>query len=445
MTGGGGPEEHEELARHVGAVPVSELLPPRRAGVAPPEAATDLRDTFPLSGGAVLSVLRAGDEVLVVPLIPEHDAVRRARPGEGVFEDLWTTIRRGGRAGRFTAWSMGSRVPEPLRGERAIDVDQSNESVVVGERVVVKLYPRSVAGPQPGLDLPAHLSAVGFTALPRPLGAMTWTEDDGSDVLLVSAAAFLPGARDGWDWYLERLLAWLDGEADEERAFAPAPVLGALTAAMHAGLATPSEVIADPVRMAGSADIAGWRDAALATLTEALAVTEGEEGRRLGARADAARAAIEALDLVEETSTTRVHGDFHVGQVLEWEGGYAVIDFEGNPAAPASSRSRYDTPVRDVAAFVRSVDHLGRIAHARRPGREADIESWIARSRDVFLDTYWGELAARGHATLFDARLLRPLEVAQELHEYVYAARFLPRWRYVPDLAMRAMFPRGSG
>ena len=114
-------------------------------------------------------------------------------------------------------------VPESLRGERVIDVDQSNESVVVGERVVVKLYPRTAAGPQPGLELPAHLASVGFTALPRPLGAMTWTEDDGSDVLLVTAAAFLPGARDGWDWYLERLLAWLDGEADEEVAFGPAP------------------------------------------------------------------------------------------------------------------------------------------------------------------------------------------------------------------------------
>ncbi|MEX0650719.1 MAG: hypothetical protein WD186_01675 [Actinomycetota bacterium] len=42
---------------------------------------------------------------------------------------------------------------------------------------------------------------------------------------------------------------------------------------------------------------------------------------------------------------------------------------------------------------------------------------------------------------MFDARLLRPLEIAQECHEYVYAARFLPRWRYVPDLAMCSLIP----
>ena len=444
MTGGGGPEGHETLARHVAAARPADLLPPRRAGEAS-LGPGDLRDAFPLPGGAVLSVIRAGDEVLVAPLIPEHDAIRRARPGEGVFEDLWTTIWRGGRAGRFTAWSMDAGVPESLRGERVIDVDQSNESVVVGERVVVKLYPRTAGGPQPGLDLPAHLASVGFTALPRPLGAMIWAEDDGTDVLLVTAAAFLPGARDGWDWYLERLLAWVDGEADDEAAFGPAPELGALAAAMHAALGTQSEVIGDPVRVADSAVIAGWREAALVTLAEALEVTDGEEGRRLRARADAARAAIEAIDRVEESPTTRVHGDFHVGQVLEWEGGYAVIDFDGDPVAPVATRSGFDTPVRDVAAFVRSLDHLGRIAQARRPGRDADVGSWIARSRDVFLDAYWGELAARGHAGLFDARLLRPLEVAQELHEYVYAARFLRRWRYVPDLAMRAMFPSEAG
>jgi len=136
-----------------------------------------------------------------------------------------------------------------------------------------------------------------------------------------------------------------------------------------------------------------------------------------------------------------VHGDFHVGQILEWSGGYAVADFDGNPVAPPGERGAFDTPVRDVAAFVRSIDHVGRIASRRRPGREDSVESWIARSRAAFLGAYRGELEAAGADRLFDERLLRPLEVAQECHEYVYAARFLPRWRYVPDLAMRALFP----
>jgi maltokinase len=97
--------------------------------------------------------------------------------------------------------------------------------------------------------------------------------------------------------------------------------------------------------------------------------------------------------------------------------------------------------VRDVAAFVRSIDHVGRIASRRRPGREDAVGSWIARSRDEFLGAYRLGLEAAGAERVFDPKLLRPLEVAQECHEYVYAARFLPRWRYVPDLAMEELFP----
>ncbi|MGZ8631371.1 MAG: hypothetical protein ACXWZF_10460 [Actinomycetota bacterium] len=127
--------------------------------------------------------------------------------------------------------------------------------------------------------------------------------------------------------------------------------------------------------------------------------------------------------------------------MLEWEGGYAITDFDGNPMAPPAERGSFDTPVRDVAAFVRSIDHLGRVASRRRPGHDEAVESWIATSRAGFLEAYRGELAVLGANGVFDERLVRPLEVAQECHEYVYAARFLPRWRYVPDLAMRAMFP----
>lgn len=435
-------DERKELHRRIRAVPVGDVLPPRRGGAGRAPAGADLRDSFPLPGGAVLAVLRSGDEVLVAPLVPEHDTVRRARAGDGVYEAIFETMRLGGRAGRFTAWPMGDPLAETPRGERVIDVDQSNDSVVVGERIVVKVYPRSAAGPQPGLELPEHLVANGFTETPAPAGAFTWTEDDGSEVLLATAARFLPGASDGWDWYLERLLGWLDGSADEDRAFGPAPALGALAARMHALFGTPSETIPEPVRAADRAAVLGWRDRALATLEEALRVTDGDEGERLRYRAGAARAAIEELERVEHALLTRIHGDFHVGQVLAWDGGLAVIDFDGNPVAPVAQRSAFDTPVRDVAAFVRSIDHVGRIAQARRPARDDDVAAWIRRSHDAFLDAYWSELAVRGHADLFNGSLLRPLEVAQELHEYVYAARFLPRWRYVPDLAMRAMFPK---
>jgi maltokinase len=300
------------------------------------------------------------------------------------------------------------------------------------------------AGPQPGVDLPVHLSAVGFTSLPAPLGALWWTSSAGDEVLLATASMFLPGARDGWGWYLDLVLGWLDGAVGDAAALEPADEIGRIAARMHAAFATASNVVPEPIARADDGVADGWRRAAIALADEALACTDGEEGARLAARYDAIRQELDVLGTAGGTVMIHVHGDFHVGQVLEWANGFAVTDLDGDPTVAPAERGVRDTPVRDVAAWVRSIDHLGRVASTRRPGRDEAIERWIAASRAGFLGAYVGELGAAGHADLFDEALLRPLEVVQECHEYVYAARYLPRWRYVPDLAIRAMFPKGN-
>src|SRR5512144_146367 len=217
------------------------LLPARLAGAVRFAVAPVVRDRLALPGSALLVVLESGEEVIATPLVPEHDAVRRALAG------LLETIGRGATVGRFAARAYGS-VP-PGRDERAIDVDQSNDSVVVGGAAVVKVYPRVHPGPQPGLDLPAHLAAVGFARTPRPIGALTWTDDAGRATLLATATAYLPGARDGWDWLVALVLDWLDGGSAED-ALEPATAIGDLVAGLHRALATPSAVFAQPVSQA---------------------------------------------------------------------------------------------------------------------------------------------------------------------------------------------------
>jgi maltokinase len=438
--------DREALSAHVAALAAGDagaLLPPRRAEGGATVGEVVLRDALPLPGGQVISVLRSGGDVLVAPLVPGHGTTNRAVPGDGAFEGLLALIQRGEPVGRFVFHRFAGSADgqgEP-RGERAIDVDQSNESVVVGEQVVVKLYPFTAPGPQPGLELPVHLAEAGFAEIPAPVGAVTWTDEEGDEVLLATAVAFLPGARDGWEWYLALLLGWLDGEADEDAALAPAREVGTLTGRLHAALATPTSVLPEPVHVVGPATLESWRARAEATLAEALALTDGPEGERLRAIEGRAHATLDALDDPPGTLAMRIHGDLHVGQLLRWEHGLAVTDFDGNPMAPVAERRALASPARDLASLVRSVDHLGRIAYRRREGRDADIERWIARSVPGVIEAYRDALAAHGRADLFDGRLLRPFEVAQEAHEFVYAARFLPRWRYVPDLAMAAMFP----
>ena len=121
--------------------------------------------------------------MVVVPTVEAASGPRRAVAGDGVFAAILRAMRSGTAGGAFrgeafgSPWSVGD-------GEVAIDVDQSNESVIVGGSAVVKLFPITAPGPQPGLDLPVHLASVGFTALPAPLGALRWTSPEGDDVVL---------------------------------------------------------------------------------------------------------------------------------------------------------------------------------------------------------------------------------------------------------------------
>jgi maltokinase len=158
--------------------------------------------------------------------------------------------------------------------------------------------------------------------------------------------------------------------------------------------------------------------------------------------APAAAAAIGSLADVGVTAAIPLHGDLHVGQILRWDGGLAVSDFDGDPIAPAAWRSLPGAPTRDVAAMARAIDHVGRIVTRRRPGRAPDVSRWAARARAAFLDAYRVGLGANA-SVLFDERLLHPFEVVQECHEYVYAARYLPSWGYVPDAAMPELLGAG--
>ncbi len=428
-----------DLAARVGALEAGSLLPPRRSGSVTPGGVV-LRDSLPLGDGLALAVVTDGEGLLVTPIVTrDAEPLRRAAPGDGAFERLLRRLASGEPSGRFSFEPFGS-VPAAV-GERAIDVDQSNDSVVVGDRAVVKLYPRTGGTAGAGSDLPAHLISAGFTSIPTPYGIVGWRDDDGHRTVVASAASYLHGARDGWEWYLARLLGWLDGGVDDDAAFEPASVLGRLAAHMHSALATASEVVPTPTGSADEMIAQAWRATAFAVADDAFAATGGEEGARLAARADAIRAELDRLGETAGAVLTRVHGDFHVGQVLEWQGDYAVTDFDGDPMASPAMQGALDTPVRDVAAFVRSIDHLGRIASGRRVGSEEAVSDWIASSRGGFLGAYRSELAVRGEERLHDERLLRPLEVAQECHEYVYAARFLPEWLRVADLAMCSLIP----
>jgi len=104
------------------------------------------------------------------------------------------------------------------------------------------------------------------------------------------------------------------------------------------------------------------------------------------------------------------------------------IDFEGEPTKGLAERNALGMPLRDVAAMLRSFDHLARyVDRDVNPGDTRNIERWIFDARNAFLDAY-GE---------HDPELLRALEVEKESYEFIYTATFLPEWMYAPVGGMR--------
>jgi maltokinase len=371
-----------------------------------------------------------------------------AGPVPGASSHLVDLVSRSASGGRVRDGDCALVVlgdPGVVAGaERPIPVDQTNVSVVVGEAVRVKWLRPGGAGPGRGAGaaravvLTRHLRHVGFTAMPRPL-AVAVREANGEQVPVAFVEGFLPGAVDGWEWCPD-----LAGAGD----LTFARRLGELAADLHVALATPSPLVPNPLSSATAARVAQWREAALACVDSALDAADRLQGvaPMVGPRAGLLRDAVGALadPRLAGTAVQPVHGDLHVGQVLRWDGGLAVVDLDGNPVVddPAAPQPA----ARDLAQLLTSLDHVARVTEKRagRPG-SGHLAGWAADAREACLDAYTDRLAGAGRAHLLDERLLAPFMAEQECREIVYAGRHLPRWAYAPATTLRVWWPEVAG
>ncbi len=308
-------------------------------------------------------------------------------------------------------------VPVPVDGPaRVLAGEQSNTSVIVegSPPVIVKLFRALHAGANPDVVVQSALAAAGSARVPAPCGWVegSWPGPDGSAVSghLAFASEFLVGTRDAWR---EATQCVADGESFEHEAY----TLGQATAEVHRTLAEtlPTETAS-----------AGRRSELVDALRERAAWACGQIEDLAGV-GPAIRQIHDQLDaLTDFPVLQRIHGDYHLGQVLDVpERGWVLLDFEGEPLRPISERSDPDLALRDVAGMLRSFDYAGH----QGGSSDADGQAWAAACRDAFCRGY---AEVDGHDPRDQAALLVALELDKALYEVVYEARNRPDWIDVP-------------
>jgi maltokinase len=320
--------------------------------------------------------------------------------------------------------------------------EQSNTSLVFGESAIFKVFRRVAPGPNPDLEVAMALAELGSTHIAEPYG---WVETrmDGVTTVLAILSRYLRAASDGWSLAatsvrdLYALYAdggtahGLAGEAGGDFA-GEAERLGVATAQVHADLAEAfgtSELEPEAIRELAE-QMFRRLDMAIAAVPE------------LARYADMIGDAFSGLaKLTEAVPAQRVHGDYHLGQVMRTQTGWVVLDFEGEPASPLAQRRARSSPLRDVAGMLRSFGYAARHQLLTHPERNSLIpvtSDWVRRNGEAFCAGY---AEGGGLDPARNAVLLRALLLDKAVYEVIYEARNRPTWLAIPLESIAEMQP----
>jgi maltose alpha-D-glucosyltransferase/alpha-amylase len=420
-----------------------------------------------------------GEDVLMGPRLPATLAKLRSANRMGalidgaVDEDLATALLDAmkdgaqveGTEGRveFTGSDRLKAIDAP--GEaRLLSAEQSNACVTFSDTVILKLYRRLQEGVQPDIEIARFLTEkTDFEASPALLGAIEWVSPDGVRTTLAAASEFVRNQGDAWRYVTEALERELERKetaspGGDDAAVLGGPldlggVLGRRTGELHRALssgAPGTAFAAEPLTADDVKRLVDETEAEAARAFERLEAQRARLGETSGALADAALAQRDALlgrlgalrEATPSGARCRIHGDYHLGQVLVVQTDVAIIDFEGEPTRSLAERRAKTSPLRDVAGMLRSFDYALWSTYRRRIELGADPErtlegvtQWRRATQDAFLGAYRETMAgAAAHPTdaTFEAGLLDLFLVQKATYELGYEMSMRPDWIDIP-------------
>ena len=367
----------------------------------------------------------------------------------------------------------------PPQASRILKVEQSNSSIVYDDKIYLKLFRKLEEGINPDLELTKQLSdKCGFQHVPTYLGDIQYVVPGQDPASLVMLQALTPSEQDGWSHTLSAVGRYFDRVLAEPQLpqppsiglwqEIPEPLLGIIegvhletvrllgerTAEMHAALAQDTEspdFAPEPFSLQHQRSIfqsiRSETKQTLALLTRSISALE-EYPKSL---ADNVLRRAEELGTCHDyllrdpidTKKIRIHGDYHLGQLLFTGKDFVILDFEGEPARPIGERRLKRSALIDVAGMLRSFNyaaHHGLLeSRTIRPVDQTTLEAyadlWSTRASQVFLTAY---LERAGNAVFIphdqdDLRLLlRSFLIVKALYELRYELNNRPKWVAIP-------------
>jgi maltose alpha-D-glucosyltransferase/alpha-amylase len=436
----------------------------------------DARRLLEETPGSVLSRITGARKGGIVDALLNDDACSRMLTAIAKGEELASTLGQvqgvALESGRLDAAAM---MPPERRWSRS-HLDQSNSLAFVNDRLVLKVFRRVEPAINPEYEIGRYLTEREFSRTPALGGALEYLRPPLSAGTLAVVQEAVKHQGSAWDFTLDELGRFYERVAarsprnidtpttepapffDALTAYAvqSAETLGRRTAELHLVLARGDGDAFAPVAMDSAAlneladAMAAHVDLSLDLLDRRLDVIQEPwraQAETLLARRGELRSRFERLrDVRAGGSRIRIHGDYHLGQVLRAEEDFVILDFEGEPARPIADRRRKQSPVKDVAGMVRSFSYAAYAAlfafttHA--PDEHAALETWadtwqsaVARA---FAEAYLATMAADPSMgmvvpagsdwhTLLDAFVLE-----KGLYELGYELNHRPEWVRIP-------------
>lgn len=368
--------------------------------------------------------------------------------------------------------------------------EQSNTSFIVGDIAIMKVIRRISPGINPELEIAQYLTKIGYSNAPQFLGDMTYTRADGQIYTQIIVQAFVHNQGDAWQWTLDRLAkALLQGNSAQiavealpvenaspiEELAGFATILGHRLGELHNALALPTDDPAFSPEPSTDADIAAWEKRISNQVEATLKILAEQEWSNeddfdayeylISKREELLAYVSRMVKNGKNHLRTRIHGDFHLGQVLVISGDVMIIDFEGEPNRSLEERRSKDSPLRDVAGTLRSFSYAAAFIdrnelneNIKQEDRDRLLRQYIDTSKSSFMQAYCAVTAKSNQAEPISIpiaqsgsnvtqesydispqaqALLQLFTLERVCYEVVYEAAHRPAWISVPLQSLR--------